>query len=297
MRRRWWLASVVTLVALLATGCGGGDDTGTVEGGDPGASSAPTFPPGTSLEAIQKRGRLVAGVKFDQPLFGIKNPTTGQVEGFDVEIARIIAEGIFGSGGRNKVEFVEAVSRNREPFLQEGKVDVVIATYTINDRRKEQVDFAGPYLVARQDILVKKSDDTIKSVQDLNGKKVCSAQGSTSLSNLQAQAPQADTSTVFDRYSLCVEALADGRVEAVTTDNAILAGFVEGEPDKYKLVGAPFSNEPYGIGLKKGDQALRTFLNDRLEQSFRDGSWKRAYERTVGKVITPAPEPPALDRY
>jgi glutamate transport system substrate-binding protein len=144
---------------------------------------------------------------------------------------------------------------------------------------------------------VKKSDDSIKGVDDLNGKKVCSASGSTSLTNVQTKAPQADLSTVFDKYSLCVEALKDGRVDAVTTDNIILLGFVADDPQNLKLVENPFTTEPYGIGLKKGDTALRTFVNDVLEASYADGSWKKAFDDTVGKSGQDAPEPPKVDRY
>jgi len=289
--RRWMVAALVAL-SLLAAGCG--KDSSKKKGASSTATTVATFPPGTTLDTIQKRGKLIVGTKFDQPLFGVKNPTTGDIEGFDAEIARLMAKAIFGDPA--KIEFIEAVSKNREPFLQEGKVDIVVATYTINDKRKQVVDFAGPYYVARQDILVKKDDNTIKAVQDLNGKKVCTVQGSTSLTNLQAQAPQADVSTLFDKYGLCVEALNDGRVQAVTTDNAILAGFVEQSPDKYKLVGAPFSNEPYGIGLKKGDNTLQAFLNTQLETFFGDGQWKKAYDKTLGKVI-PGGTPPAIVRY
>jgi glutamate transport system substrate-binding protein len=289
--RRWIVAALVAL-SLLAAACG--KDSSKKKGASSTATTVATFPPGTTLDTIQKRGKLIVGTKFDQPLFGVKNPTTGDIEGFDAEISRLMAKAIFGDPA--KVEFIEAVSKNREPFLQEGKVDIVVATYTINDKRKEVVDFAGPYYVARQDILVKKDDKTIQAVQDLNGKKVCTVQGSTSLTNLKTQAPQADVSTLFDKYGLCVEALNDGRVEAVTTDNAILAGFVEQAPDKYKLVGAPFSNEPYGIGLKKGDNTLQAFLNTQLETFFRDGQWKKAYDKTLGKVI-PGGTPPAIVHY
>jgi glutamate transport system substrate-binding protein len=252
------------------------------------------------MDTIQKRGRLRVGTKFDQPLFGLKNPVTGDVEGFDVDIAKLMAVGIFGGDTdsvKDKVEFVETVSKNREPFIQEGKVDIVVATYTINDTRKQQVDFAGPYLVANQDIMVRQDDTAIKTVADLNGKKVCSATGSTSIKNIQAKAPKADLSISFDKYSLCAEALADRRVDAVTTDDAILAGLVNDNPGKFKLLGADLSDEPYGIGLKKGDDAFRNFLNDRLEEIFESGEWAEAFQATVGKVITATPEPPQVDRY
>lgn len=262
---------------------------------DSSTTGAPTVEPGTSVAAIRDKGKITIGVKYDVPLFGLKNPATATIEGFDIEIARLITEAIFGDD--TKVEFVEAVSKNREPFIQDGKVDLVISTYTINDARKEVVDFAGPYYIAGQDILVKADDDSIKSVDDLNGKKVCSVTGSTSLTNVQEKAPQADVSVVFDKYSLCVEALNDGRVEAVTTDNIILLGFVADSEGKLKIVDNPFTEEPYGIGLKKGDTALRDFVNDVLEQSYADGSWKAAFDETVGTSGQEAPTPPPVDRY
>jgi glutamate transport system substrate-binding protein len=263
------------------------------------AARPPTFPAGSAMDTIQKRGSLIVGTKFDQPLFGLKDAATGKVEGFDADIAREIAKGIFGSVANidSKIQFVETVSKNREPFLQDGKVDVVVATYTVNDTRKQLVDFAGPYFLAHEDIMVKKADDSIKSVTDLNGKKVCSVQGSTSIKNLIAKAPQADTSITFDTYSKCAAALSDGRVVAEVTDNAILAGLVSQSNGDFKLVNAPFSDEPYGIGLKKGDTASRTFLNDRLATIEQNGTWKKLFEASVGTAGIPTPDPPAINRY
>jgi glutamate transport system substrate-binding protein len=172
-----------------------------------------------------------------------------------------------------------------------------VATYTINDTRKQLVSFAGPYFVAHQDIMVRSDDNSIATVDDLNGKKVCSAQGSTSLTNIKTKAPQADTSITFDTYSKCADALGDGRVQAMSTDNTILAGLAKDSNGKYKLVKAPFTDEPYGVGMKKDATELRNFVNDRLEAIVADGSWKTAYEKTVGTVGLAAPPPPAVDRY
>lgn len=312
MRRK--LLALGALAALAAAACGGDDGgaggaattagaTASTAAGaatsaaSGGAAAEIEIPAGSSVAAIRDEGKLVIGVKYDVPLFGLKNPTTNEIEGFDVEIGKLIGTSIFGEGGEDKIEFVEAVSKNREPFIQDGTVDLVISTYTINDTRKQVVDFAGPYYVAGQDILVKKENTAIKGVEDLNGRKVCSVTGSTSLKNVQEKAPQADVSTVFDKYSLCVEALLDGRVEAVTTDDIILLGFVAEDPDALKVVGNPFTEEPYGIGLKKGDQAMRDFVNDVLEASYEDGTWARAFEDTVGASGISAPEPPPVDRY
>ena len=297
-RNRWWWIAIIAVCAavLVAAGCGDDDDAGA--GGDTAtAQAAPEFPAGSTMAAIQDNGKLVVGTKFDQPLFGLKNPTNDQIEGFDVEIAELIAQGIFGSDIEGKVEFVETPSKIRETAIANGRVDMVVATYTINDERKQQVGFAGPYYVAGQDIMVKADDDSITGVEDLNGKKVCSVQGSTSIDNVREQAPQADLGITFDVYSLCAEALGDGRVEAVSTDNVILLGLVSVSDGAFKLVGTRFTDEPYGIGVKKDDTEFRNFINDRLEEIEADGSWAAAFESTVGQAGVETPEPPTVDRY
>ena len=297
--RRWgWLSVLLAVLLLVSAACGDDDDDTTAGQGDDTtettAAAAEEFPPDSTMAALKERGKIVVGTKFDQPLFGLKNPTTGDIEGFDVEIAKLIAERIDPD---LEVEFIEAVSRNREPFIQEGKVDIVVATYTINDTRKQVVDFAGPYYIAGQDIMVRSDDTTIKGVEDLNGKKVCSVQGSTSIVNVQQRAPQADLSITFDTYSKCADALADGRVEAVTTDNIILLGLIKDRGEEFKLVGNTFTEEPYGIGLKKGDDEFRDFINDVLEEIYESGEWEEAFDRTVGTAGEEAPEPPPVDRY
>ena len=284
------------IVGLVAAGCSDDKKTTTTGAGGSGSGSgggAKSFPAGSTMERIQKAGKIKVGVKFDQPGFGLKNPTTGDVEGFDVEIAKLIVAEI---GPDVEIEFVESVSKNREPFIQDGTVDMVVATYTINDTRKQVVDFAGPYFVARQDIMVKYADSSIKSVDDLNGKAVCTVKGSTSEKNLIAKAPQAQV-TLFDTYSQCAEAMTDGRVVAVTTDNTILAGLVDSSEGAFKLVEAPFSDEPYGIGVKKDDDDFRTFVNDTLEGLFASGAWAKAFESTLGQIGLKTPEPPSVDRY
>ena len=300
-RRRWWMIALVLVVALTGAACGSDDDGGSASDATTTTEAGPPeFPAGSTMAAIQEKGKFVVGTKFDQPGFGLKDAATGKVEGFDVEIAKLIAVGIFGGtveDVESKVEFVETVSAVRESSIIDGKVDMIAATYTINDARKQVVDFAGPYFEAQQDIMVKKDNTTIKSVEDLNGKKVCSAQGSTSLKNIQAKAPQADVSIQFKTYSECASALGDGRVEAVSTDNTILAGLVAASSGAYKLLDAPFSEEPYGLGLKKGADAYRTFLNDRLEEIVESGEWAKAFEATLGELGLDTPEPPKVDRY
>ncbi|HVF15239.1 MAG TPA: glutamate ABC transporter substrate-binding protein, partial [Acidimicrobiales bacterium] len=187
-------------------------------------------------------------------------------------------------------------SPNRELFIENGTVDIVAATYTINDARKQRVDFAGPYYVAHQDIMVKAEDTSIKSVADLAGKRVCSVRNSTPAGRIRTMVPDADLQE-FDTYTLCKEELLNGRTDAVTTDDAILLGFASENPTALKVVGNQFSTEPYGIGLKRGDDAFRNFINDLLEQSYSNGQWKNAFDETLGKSGNEAPTPPPVDRY
>jgi glutamate transport system substrate-binding protein len=285
------LGVALTLVLAMAlAGCG--DDDGGGDGGQ--ANEGASFAEGTTMARLNQAGTVTVGTKFDQPLFGLKN-LEGKPEGFDVEIAKLIA-GEMGIPA-DKVNFIEAVSANREPFIQQGKVDFVVATYTINDKRKEVVDFAGPYYVAGQDIMVAKGNpESIAGPDDLAGKKVCSVTGSTPAENIRTNYPEAQL-TEFDVYSKCAEALKNGQVQAVTTDNVILLGLISQDPEAFELVGKPFTEEPYGIGLKKGDDQFRTFINDTLQKAFDDGRWLAAWDATAGKVATEQPTPPAIDRY
>jgi glutamate transport system substrate-binding protein len=286
-RRATGLVATVVALMLLTAACGGDDGGGQAGGG-------PSFPEGSTMARLQQAGGVKVGTKFDQPLFGQKN-LEGNLEGFDVEIAKIIA-GEMGISA-DKVEFVETVSANREPFIQQGKVDFVVATYTINDKRKQVVDFAGPYYVAGQDIMVKKGNPLgITGPDDLAGKKVCSVTGSTPAENIRTNYPKAKL-TEFDVYSKCAEALKNDQVEAVTTDNVILLGLISQDPEAFELVDKKFTEEPYGIGVKKGDTQFRTFINDVLEKTYQDGRWQQAWAATAGKVATGQATPPPVDRY
>jgi glutamate transport system substrate-binding protein len=286
------LLGIVLALTLGLAACGGDDEDG---GGQ--ASTEASFAEGTTITTmarLNQAGTVTVGTKFDQPLFGLKN-LEGKPEGFDVEIAKLIA-GEMGIAA-DKVNFIEAVSANREPFIQQDKVDFVVATYTINDKRKQVVDFAGPYYVAGQDIMVAKGNpEGIAGPDDLAGKKVCSVTGSTPAENIRTNYPDAKL-TEFDVYSKCAEALKNGQVQAVTTDNVILLGLISQDPEAFELVGKPFTEEPYGIGLKKGDDQFRTFINDTLQKAFDDGRWLAAWDATAGKVATEQPTPPAIDRY
>jgi len=295
--RSRWLLPMLLALALLAAACGDSDNgDGADSGAEPGdATQAPEHPEGSAMAEFQDAGTITVGTKFDQRLFGQTDPRTGEVEGFDVEIAKLIVEAI---GPDVEIEFVETPSAIRETAIQDGTVDMVVATYTINDARKEQIDFAGPYYVAGQDIMVPAGNPLgINGVDDLNGKRVCSVQGSTSIDNVREMAPEAEV-TEFPLYTNCADAMRDGRVDAVSTDNVILLGLVEQYgSDVFEVVGNPFTTEPYGVGIPKGDDEFRDFINDRLEEIFANGEWAEAYERTVGTVSDEVPEPPAVDRY
>jgi glutamate transport system substrate-binding protein len=233
--------------------------------------------------------KLVIGVKSDQPGLGLQ--TGNRYEGFDIEIAKIVAKGL-GVDAAN-IEWKPTVSANREPFIQQGTVDLVVATYTINDDRKTKVSFAGPYYVAGQDLLVRANNTTITGPGSLDGKKVCSVTGSTPAKRIQTEHPKAQLQ-LFDVYSKCVEALAAGSVDAVSTDDIILAGYAAQAQysGKFKVIGKPFSTEPYGIGLKKDDKLSCERINQVLAAAAKDGRYQAAWNSTL---FTSGASAPTLD--
>jgi len=277
------LLAMVASFALLATACGGDDDDDDDDADPTVAATAvavPTYAADSTMGKIAAAKKMTVGVKFDQPGFGLKDPTTGKVDGFDVAIAKEIGKAL--GLKEEEVVFVESISANRIPFLQEDKVDLVVATMTINEDRKKQIEFSRPYFLAGQSILVKKENTTITKVEDLNGKKVCSVQGSTSEKNVQAKAPQAELQSLTT-YAACVSGMKDGRYEAVSTDDIILAGFAATD-SSLKLVGGQFTQEPYGIGMKLGKKDMQAFVDALLAQWLADGTWDRIYDEYLGKV-------------
>ena len=290
-------AATLGALGLVLAGCSSeaGQQAQEATSNAPEVAQDVDFPAGSTMARLAEAGTITIGTKFDQPGFGLANPQ-GVPEGFDVEVAKIVAGGL--GIAPEDIQWKETVSANRESFIQNGDVDIVVATYTINDARKQLIDFAGPYYVAGQDIMVATGNPLgIQGPDDLAGKRVCSVEGSTPAQNIRDNYPEAQL-TLFDVYSKCADALRNGQVDAVTTDNVILTGLVQGGQGAFELVGNPFTQEPYGIGLKKGDDDFRGYINDTLEQSFQDGSWAAAWDRTAGAITgEPAPETPEVDRY
>lgn len=291
------LLALLAVLALFAAACGSdsddtaADDTGSddTSSEDAGSDDEGSDDEGSDDAEMPEGGTLRVGTKYDQPLFGVNEPDG--VVGFDADIARHIA----GELGM-EVEFQEAVSANREPFLENGTVDMVVATYTINEARDEVIDFAGPYYVAGQDIMVLADNPKgITGIDDLNSSdiKTCTVEGSTSLENLNSMAPDADVTT-FDTYSKCADAMGQGRVDAVTTDNVILLGLASEADGAYMLVENPFTEEPYGIGVPEGSE-MRCQINEILQAAYDDGTWAQIYTDTVGAVASVVPDPPALN--
>ena len=231
---------------------------------------------GTEEEATS--GKVVIGVKFDQPGLGLKEGENNT--GFDVEVAKYVAKDL----GYTDVQFMESPSAQRETLLQSGQVKMIFATYSITDDRKQKVSFAGPYFIAGQDLLVRADNTDITGPDSLNGKKLCSVTGSTSAKKIQTDYADKVQLQEFDTYSKCVEALNSGQIDAVTTDNVILAGFAAQSQyqGKLKVVGKPFSEERYGVGIAKGDTELCGKINTSLEKMVSDGSWQKALDSTVG---------------
>ena len=281
---------------LVLSGCMDSDNPGTTDP-DPETTEefeAVPYEEGTTMAELAEAGTMTVGTKFDQPLFGLESPD-GTPEGFDVEIAKIIGKHL--GLAPEDIEFVEAVSQNREPFIESGTVDIVVATYTINDARKEVVSFAGPYYIAGQDILVPAGNpegiDGPEWFADNPDATVCTVSGSTSLENIKEY-----TDNILEAagYSDCLEPIRNGDAVALTTDNVILSGLAAQNEGEFELVNNPFTEEPYGIGLAKDDVEFRMWINDVLEASYDNGDWAAAWDATIGDVLN-RPEPPQVDRY
>jgi glutamate transport system substrate-binding protein len=285
--------ALVTAVAVASLGlaaCGGGSS------GSTSVADAPKFAAGTTMAKLASAGKVTVGTKFDQPGFGLRG-LSGDPEGFDVEIAKTIAAKL--GIKPDKITWKETPSAVREQVIERGEVDFVVATYTINDKRKARISFAGPYYVAGQQIMVKSDNTTITGPDSLKSQpdaKVCSVVGSTPAENIKQYLASPGQLVTFDVYSKCADALRTNQVAAVTTDNVILLGLVGDSKGAFKVVGQPFTKEPYGIGVKKGDTAFCTFIDETLKAAGSDGSYQKAWTSTAGKVEgSTVPTLPAAD--
>jgi glutamate transport system substrate-binding protein len=279
--------AVAMLFALTLAACGDDD-----EGAQVAVEDNPTFEAGSTMERLSKAGKVTIGVKYDQPGIGFLEPGADDPSGIDIEVAKILAAelGIEPDG----ITWKETVSDNREPFIQNGTVDLVLASYSITDERREVVGQAGPYYVTGQQLLVREEDKgKITGPDTLEGVKVCSVTGSTSIETVEKEY---DAKPVpFDTYSDCVTQLQNGSVDAVTTDGAILLGYAAQAPDELEVVGEAFSEERYGVGFKHGDDAMCQFINETLQGAIDNGDWAKAFEATLGQSGVETPEPPKLD--
>lgn len=251
------VVAVAATLALTTAACGSGSSSGGASGG---------------------KG-LKIGIKFDQPGLGLKKGS--DFTGMDVDVAKYVAKSL--GTNESDITWVQAPSAQRETLISTGQVDMVVATYSITDKRKQKVSFAGPYFVAGQDLLVRSDDNSITGPDSLAGKKLCSVTGSTSAQNVQKKVPGVNLQE-FGTYSECVAALASGSIDALTTDDTILAGYAAQDQykGKLKVVGQPFSTEKYGIGIKKGDTALCQKITDAIKKMVSDGSWQKAVDANLG---------------
>lgn len=293
---RWAAVAAAALLTLSACGDAGeetptGEDGEELEAPEYEVVSDPGFESGSAMADLNEGGAIKIGVKYDQPGVGFKGASDDEPTGFDPEMGKFLA-GQLGLEP-DQIEWVETISDNREPFLQNGTVDLVIASYSITDERREVVGQAGPYYVTGQSLLVAADDDSIGGPEDLEGKSVCSVTGSTSIATVEEEYGAEPAG--FDTYSECVDQLESGSVDAVTTDGAILLGYAAENPEALQVVGEPFSEERYGIGYSQDAPEMCEFINDSLTTAFEDGAWEEAFDYTLGQSGNEAGDPPALD--
>jgi glutamate transport system substrate-binding protein len=275
------VGAVVLAAGLTLTACGGGSGSGSGASGDKNL-----------VQRAKDNKKLTIGIKFDQPGLGLKKPD-GTYAGFDVDVAKYIAKqlGVEESG----ITWKEAQSAQREDLIKKGEVDFIVATYSITDKRKNDVSFGGPYFIAHQDLLVRSDNTDITGPESLTGnKKLCSVKGSTPAQNVKTKYAKEVQLQEVGKYTDCVTALLNGTVDAMTTDDVILAGYAAQQPGKLKLVGKGFTDENYGVGLKKDDADGKAAVNKAIQAMEQDGSWQKSLESNVGPSGYKIPAAPAI---
>jgi glutamate transport system substrate-binding protein len=306
MRMRNLVATLGVAALALTVGACGKDDSPTAGGGGSTTGSCGdlhkfTVASGADVAGsatftkMKARGHAVVGVKADQPNLGYKD-ANGKRCGFDIEIARMVSAQL--GLDPEKIEYKEIPSANRETSIAGGEIDYYVGTYSITEKRKKLVGFAGPYFIAGQDLLVRKDDTSLDGGKDaLKGKKVCSATGSTPIQKVKDEnLTEPGNISEFKTYSECVSQLLDKKTDAVTTDDAILKGYAANAPDELRVVGKPFSTEKYGIGVPLADKAIRDQIDAGLETARTDGTWKAIYDETLGKSGSAGVQPP-VEKY
>ncbi len=278
-------------LALSLAACGdAGEDS---EGVDVKAEEVEEgkFEAGTKMAELAEAGEITVGVKYDQPGLGFKDASADVPSGFDVEIAKLLIADLGIDPESDSVTWEETISDNREPYLEAGRVDLVLASYSITDERRQIVGQTGPYLVTGQQVLVA-ADSDITGIEDLKGEEVCSASGSTSLENVEAAGA---VGAPADTYSQCAEDVLNGSVAAMSTDGSILLGLAAQNEGELKVVGEEFSEENIGVGYSLETPEMCEWINGVLEESFENGDWAAAFEATLGGDDVETPEPPTLD--
>lgn len=281
------IATAGLALSLAACGDAGEETDGAdVEVAEDASSE---FDDGTRMKELADAGAVKIGVKYDQPGLGFKDAASDIPTGFDVEMAKVLAASLGIS--EDDVEWVETISDNREPFLQDGTVDLVLASYSITDERREVVGQAGPYLVTGQQLLVPEDSD-VESTDDLQGQEVCSVTGSTSLDNVEAEGMKP---VGFDTYSECVEKVLDGTVQAMSTDGTILAGYAAQNEGELKVVGDEFSEERIGVGYSQDYPEMCQWIVDTITAAHEDGLYEEAFNATLGPSGVEVPDLPEMD--
>ncbi|TQS41170.1 glutamate ABC transporter substrate-binding protein [Cryptosporangium phraense] len=303
-RRTTLFTAALAAVALALTACGGDSDDSSSSAVPPAASSAPSnlysdapvadvaaILPGSTMEKIKKRGKLIVAEALDAPLLSQQDPSNpSNVEGFDADLAKLLAIYILG---KPSVQIVPPATETREALLANGTVDVVFNTYTITTDRAKQVDFAGPYFSSGLAVAVKTGNTAIKSVKDLDGKTVIVGANTPAVTEVPKQAPTAKVIS-FGTDPQAVQALTQGRGDAYVQDITLLASDAKANP-AITVVGNPFTEEPYGIGLKHDDAQMKSFVNTWLKSIQDKGIWANVWKATLGTVVkSDPPTPPAI---
>ncbi|WP_342564205.1 glutamate ABC transporter substrate-binding protein [Paenibacillus sp. FSL R7-0345] len=273
-----WVSLLLVAALFVIAGCGNNNNAGNTAAG--GGNAAGETTDSAAIAKIKERGKLLVGVKYDTRLFGLKDPASGDVEGFDIDISKAIAKHLLGD--ENAIELKEVTSKTRIPMLNNGEIDMVVATMTITEERKKEVDFSDVYFQAGQSLLVKKGSPITGLESVTKDTKILGSKGATSIKNIKEKVPGV-TVLEFDNYQDAFAALKAGQGDALTTDDAILYGMAA-QDEGYEVVGEPFTDEPYGIAVQKGNTDVVQAINDTLAELKANGEYDAIYTKWIGKA-------------